>query len=94
MSIARITTVKMASKEAADKQSEGYTQNAPSEFPQAIQMIGVRISDDTLMAVTIYPDEKAMKDADAAREKRLDTNKDNRVSVETFVGQVTLNHQN
>jgi hypothetical protein len=35
-----------------------------------------------------------MKDADAAREKRLDTNKDNRVSVETFVGQVTLNHQN
>ena len=94
MSIARITTVKMASKEAADEPSHGYTQNAPSEFPQASQMIGVRISDDTLMAVTIYPDENAMKDADAAREKRLDTNKDNRVSVETFVGQVTLNHQN
>ena len=84
----------MASKEAADEQSHGYTQNAPSEFPQASQMIGVRISDDTMMAVTIYPDENAMKDADAAREKRLDTNKDNRVSVETFVGQVTLNHQN
>ena len=94
MSIARITTVKMASKEAADKQSEGSALIAPCDFPQACQLIGVRISDDTLMAVTIYPDEKAMKDADAAREKRLDTNKDNRVSVETFVGQVTLNHQN
>ena len=94
MSIARITTVKMASKEAADEQSPGYPQTAPSEFQQASQMIGVRISDDTMMAVTIYPDENAMKDADAAREKRLDTNKDNRVSVETFVGHVTLNHQN
>ena len=94
MSIARITTVKMASKEAADQQTQGYVQSAPSEFPQASQLIGIRIDDVTLMAVTIYPDEKAMKDADAAREKRLDTNKDNRVSVETFVGQVTLNHQN
>lgn len=94
MSIARITKVQMSSKEAADEQSQGYTQNAPFEFPQASQMIGLRISDDTIMAVTIYPDEDAMKDADAAREKRLDTNKDNRVSVETFVGHVTLNHQN
>ena len=94
MSIARITTVKMASKEAADEQSQGYVQNAPSEFLQASQMISVRISDDTMMAVTIYPDDNAMKDADVAREKRLDTNKDNRVSVETVVGQVTLNHQN
>ena len=94
MSIARITTVKMDSKEAADDQTQGYVQNAPSEFPQASQLIGIRIDDVTLMAVTIYPDTETMKAADAAREKRLNTNVDNRISVETLVGDVTLDHHN
>ena len=89
MSIARITTVKMDSKEAADDQTQGYVQNAPSEFPQASQLIGIWIDDVTLMAVTIYPDAETMKAADVAREKRLNTNLDNRVSVETLVGDVT-----
>jgi hypothetical protein len=35
-----------------------------------------------------------MKAADAAREKRLNTNIENRVSVETVVGEVTLDHHN
>ena len=94
MSIARVTTVKMDSKEAADKQTQGYVQSAPSEFPQASQLIGIRIDDVTLMAVTIYPDAETVKAADAAREKRLNTNIENRVSVETVVGEVTLDHHN
>ena len=94
MSIARVTTVKMDSKEAADKQTQGYIQSAPSEYPQASQLISIRIDDVTLMAVTIYSDTETMKAADAAREKRLNTNIENRVSVETVVGEVTLDHHN
>ena len=94
MSIARVTTVKMDSKEAADEQTQGNVPSAPSQYPQASQLIGIRIDDVTLMAVTIYPDAETMKAADAAREKRLNTNIENRVSVETVVGEVTLDHHN
>ena len=46
------------------------------------------------MAVTNYPDAETMKAADTAREKTLNTNIENRVSVETVVGEVTLDHHN
>jgi len=35
MSVARITTLNLKSKEKADEIVESYTTNAPSEFPEA-----------------------------------------------------------
>ena len=39
MSVARITTINFKSKEDADKSIEDYSSNAPSEFPEAEQLL-------------------------------------------------------
>ena len=92
MSVARITTVTFNSEEAANDASESYVTNAPGEFPEAQQLIGIKVDGNILIAVSLYEDNAAMERADAARKKRMDSRKDNYVSVDTKVGTVELNH--
>ena len=93
MSVARITTIKFKSKEAANKSIEDYSSNAPNEFPEAEQLMQVHVNDTTVMAISLYTNEEAMERATAARSKRMGTNQDEFESVDTKTGLVTLNHK-
>ena len=92
MSVARITTINFKTKEAADKSIEDYSSNAPNEFPEAEQLLQVRASDTTVMAISLYADTDAMERATAARAKRMGSNQNEFDLVDTKTGEVTLNH--
>ncbi len=94
MSVARITTINFKSKEDADKSIEDYSSNAPSEFPEAEQLLQIRASDTTIMAVSLYSDNDAMERASAARSKRMSENENVFDVIDTKTGDVTLNHKN
>ena len=82
MSVARITTLNFKSKKA------------PTEFPEAEQLLEVRVDDTTLMVVSLYADNDAMERASSARTKRMDLNKDLIDSMDGKTGEVILNHTN
>ena len=92
MSVARITTLRLKSKEGANEIEETYKNNAPTEFSEAEQLLEVRVDDTTLMFVSIYDDNDAMERASAARSKRMDLNKDLIESVDGKTGNLILNH--
>tara|TARA_Y100000996_G_scaffold281581_1_gene222183 strand:- start:141 stop:425 length:285 start_codon:yes stop_codon:yes gene_type:complete len=92
MSVARITTLNFKSKEGADQIEETYKNNAPTEFSEAEQLLEVRVSETTLMFVSLYADNDAMERASAARNKRMDLNKDLIDSMDGKTGEVILNH--
>ena len=92
MTIARITTIEWNSEETCDAREQDYVNNASQEFPDASQLLFVRLDETTVMAVTLYPDEQTMQNADEARAKRLSIDESSRVSIDTKVGTVTLNH--
>ena len=94
MSVARITTLRLKSKEGANEIEETYKNNAPTEFSEAEQLLEVRVDDTTLMFVSLYADNDAMERASAARTKRMDLNKDLIDSVDGKTGEVILNHKN
>ena len=93
MSVARITTINFKSKEDADKSIEDYSSKAPSEFPEAEQLLQIRASDTTVMAISLYADNEAMERASAARSKRMSDNEKTFDVVDTKTGEVTLNHK-
>ena len=94
MSVARVTTISLNTKEDADELVQSYTKTAPSEFPEAKQLLQIRVSDTTVMIISLYQNDEAMERATAARIKRMDLKKDNFSSVDTKVGTVELNHSN
>ena len=94
MSVARITTLNFKSKECADQIEGTYKSSAPSEFPEAEQLLEVRVDDTTLIMVSLYADNDAMERASAARTKQMDLNKDLINSVDGKTGEVILNHKN
>ena len=94
MSVCRITTLNLKTKEAADEIVASYTANAPTEFPEAEQLLQIRASDTTVMAVSLYSDNDAMERASAARSKRMSNNENTFDVVDTKTGNVTLNHKN
>ena len=94
MTVARVTTINFKTKESADEVAQSYTSNAPSEFPEAKQLLQIRVDDTTMMAISLYENKEAMERATAARTKRMDSKKDNFSSVDTKVGTVELNHLN
>ena len=93
MSVARITTLNFIEKSGADQIEETYKTNAPTEFPEAEQLLEVRVDDTTLMFVSLYADNDAMERASAARTKRMDLNKDLIESMDGKTGEVILNHK-
>ncbi len=94
MSVARITTLNLTSKEGADEIVQSYTANLPSKFPEAEQLLQIRADDTTIIAISLYENNEAMERAAAARTKSMDSNKDHFASVDTKVGTVELNHSN
>ena len=54
MSVARVTTINLKTKESADELVQSYTANAPSEFPEAKQLLQIRVDDTTVMAISLY----------------------------------------
>ena len=92
MTIARINHIEWNSEDTCDARAQNYVKNAPKAFPDASQLLFVRLNETTVMAVTLYPDELTMQKADEARTKRLSIDESSRVSIETKVGTVTLNH--
>ena len=94
MSVARITTLNFKTKEGADEMVQSYTANAPSEFPEAEQLLQIRADDTTIIAISLYENNEAMERATAARTRRMDSKKDHFASVDTKVGTVELNHSN
>ena len=94
MSVARVTTLNLKSKEGANQIEETYKANAPSEFPEAEQLLEVRVDDTTIMFVSLYVDNNAMERASASRTKRMDLNKELIDSVDGKTGEVILNHKN
>ena len=94
MSVARVTTLKFKSKEGADEIEDTYQTSAPGEFPEAEQLLEIRVDDTTLMFVSLYVDNDAMERASASRTKRMDLNKDLIESVDGITGNVILNHSN
>ena len=74
MTVARITTINFKSKEDADESIKDYSEKAPSEFPEAHQLLQIRASDTTVMAISLYADNEAMERASAARSKRMSNN--------------------
>ena len=94
MSVARITTLNFKSKDGADQIEETYKNNAPTEFAEAEQLLEVRVDDKTLIFVSLYPDNDAMERASAARNKRMDLNKELIDSMDGKTGEVILNHSN
>ena len=94
MSVARVTTINFNTKEAADNTVQSYSTNVPTEFPEAEQLLQIRVDDTTVMAVSLYENNEAMERASAARTRRMDSKKDHFASVDTKVGTVELNHSN
>ena len=94
MSVARITTINCKNKEDADESIRDYAEKAPSEFPEAEQLLQIRASDTTVMAISLYTDKEAMERASAARSKRMSNNEKTFDVVDTKTGEVTLNHKN
>ena len=92
MSVARITTLNLKSKEGADEIVQSYTANAPSEFPEAEQLLQIRVNDTIIIAISLYENNEAMERATAARTKSIDSHKDHFSSVDMKVGTVELNH--
>ena len=92
MSVARVTTINFKTKEAADNTVQSYSTNAPTEFPEAEQLLQIRTGDTTIIAISLYENNEAMERATAARTQSLDSNKDNFASVDMKVGTVELNH--
>ena len=94
MSVARITTLNFKSKEGADGTEGNYKESAPSEFPEAQQLLEVRVDDTTLMFVSLYADNDAMERASASRTKNMNLNKDLIDSMDGKTGNVILNYSN
>ena len=92
MSVARITTLNFKTKEAADEMVQSYTTTAPSKFPEAEQLLQIRVDDTIIIAISLYENNEAMERATAARTRRMDSKKDHFASVDTKVGTVELNH--
>ena len=94
MSVARITTLTLKSKEGSDAWVQVYNSTAPSTYPEAEQILQIRVDDTTIIAISLYENNEAMERATAARTRRMDSKKDHFASVDTKVGTVELNHSN
>ena len=92
MSVARITTLNLKSKEAADEMVQSYTTTAPGKFPEAQQLLKIRVNDTIIIAISLYENNEAMERATADRTKSIYSHKDHFSSVDMKVGTVELNH--
>ena len=80
------------SKEGSDAWVQAYNSTAPSTYPEAEQILQIRVDDTTIIGVSLYENNEAMERASAARSQSFDSVQDNIVSVDMKIGTVELNH--
>lgn len=90
MSVVRVTTITFETNEAADIAVKSYAETAPSDFPEAEQLLGIHAEGNTGIYVSLYADDAAMERATATRGKAL-ASIQGIVSVDTKIGTVALN---
>ena len=73
--------------------ASGKSLGAPSDFPEAEQLIAVKSEGNVNISVTLYENNEAMERATAAKNKVMDAIQ-GIVSVDTKVGSVILDHSN
>jgi len=93
MSVARVTTITFASNRAVEIAKKSYSENAPNDFPEAEQLLGIHTEGNMFIAVSLYADNEATERATAKRGKALNSIQ-GMVSVDTKVGTVEINHTN
>ena len=71
---------------------QSYTATAPGKFPEAEQLLQIRVNDTIVIAISLYENNEAMERATAARTTSMDSHKDHFSSVDMKVGTVELNH--
>ena len=90
MSVVRVTTITFEPNEAADIAVKSYAETAPSDFPEAEQLLGIHAEGNTGIYVSLYADNEAMERATATKGKAL-ASIQGIVSVDTKVGTVEIN---
>ena len=93
MSVVRVTTITFESKETAETAVKSYAENAPNDFPEAEQLLGIHAEGNTFIAVSLYAYNEAMERASATRSNAL-ASIQGIVSVDGKVGTVEINHTN
>ena len=71
MSYCRTTFVEFNSEELADEAAADYSENAPSEFPEAEILLFTRTGPTSAIAASVYPSEELSKQATAARNAKM-----------------------
>ena len=90
MNYCRTTIVEFNSEELADEAGADYSKNAPSEFPEAEILLFIRTGPTTAVVSSVYPSEEISKQANAARNARMDKAVHRRKSAEVHQGKVIL----
>ena len=90
MSYCRTTVVEFNSEELADEAATDYSQNAPSEFPEAEILLFTRTGSTSTVVASVYPSEEVSQQASAARNARMDKAAHRRKSAEMHQGEVIL----
>ena len=90
MSYCRTTLVESNSEKLADEASADYSNNAPSEFPEAEMLLLPRTGPTSAIVASVYPNENISKKATAARNARMDKAAHRRKSAEMHQGEVIL----
>jgi hypothetical protein len=92
MSVARITTATFSSEQTADKFLAQYAKTAVTDFPEAEQLLTVKVDGNVVIGVGLYANNEALERASATRKKTLDNS--DVLSIDTKVGFVEINHTN
>ena len=69
---------------------KSYVKNAPTDFPEAKQLLAIHSEGNVFIAVSLYADNEAMERATATRGKAL-ASIQGIVSVDTTVGTAEIN---
>ena len=93
MSIVRVTTITFDSKENTANAVKSYAETAPSNFPEAEQLLAIHTEENIAIYVSLYANNEAMERATATRAQALDSIQ-GLVSVDTKTGTVEINHTN
>ena len=92
MSYARINIVEFNSEEFAKAEIKDFASSAAAEFPEAEIIVSVATGAESVVIVSVYPDEDAFERSAVARAARLKGHEERFKNVEVLEGEVALAH--
>ena len=92
MSYARINIVEFNSEEFAKAEIKDFASSAAAEFPEAEIIVSVATGAESVVIVSVYPDEDAFERSAVARAARLKGHEERFKNVEALEGEVALAH--